>query len=232
MCGPCFRGRAYVGEIAARYGAAFVLTTMSLSITMFAIIYTCLRLGGFDARSYLLPYKAHLSDRLFAVLETGGPFAVAFALNKLLSPFRLMISVVIVPKTAPFINALLFRIRPWFVSFCGPVLRVCPCLACCCRSPVLDHPHAQETESLLDPDDDLEAEMSTVKSKPSSSSPSSSSSRGSSPSSSTSSSSQRSHSNPGLNPHSNSSNSINSVLHDVRISAQSLPSWKPATSNH
>lgn len=243
MCGPCSRARAYVAEIAARYGAAFVLTTMSLSITMFCIIYACLRLGGFDARSYLLPYKAHISERLFSILETGGPFAVAFALNRLLSPLRLLISVLIVPKTAPHINALLRRIRPVFLPLCAPLLRVCPCLAnfCCCCKPS-DHPHASEDESealLLDPDDDLEAtEVASASSSSilmgktrqqhmktySSTSISSSSSTQSSPSTSSLRTSHSHNSNP-------NSTSNTTDLFDLRLGVSShSPVWKPASS--
>jgi hypothetical protein len=68
------------------------------------------------------------NSKLFPILETGGSFAVAFALNRLLSPLRFCASLALVPYTAPRINRFYYQTaRPWYVRSCPSALTP----ACC-----------------------------------------------------------------------------------------------------
>ena len=131
MCTQLQRARASCVEVSTRYGPAFVITTGCLSVICFWAIFIALSLSGFQIRPYLLPYKNWLdsfNSKLFPILETGGSFAVAFALNRLLSPLRFCASLALVPYTAPRINRFYYQTaRPWYVRSCPSALTP----ACC-----------------------------------------------------------------------------------------------------
>lgn len=142
VCGPLQRARTHCTETAARYGPAFLVTTGTLSLVCFWLIYLMLITGGFDARSLLERWRASLNPTVFTLLEKSGPFAVAFALNRVVSPVRYCVSIALLPYTAPRINhALDAYIRPW----CA---RTCPaCVVnyrCCCSAHEQDGAHEQD----------------------------------------------------------------------------------------
>jgi hypothetical protein len=129
------RARSHITEAAAKYGPAFFVTTGVLSFLSFWSIYFFLVSSGFNAHKLLLPYKSWLdsfSTRLFPMLEHGGPFAVAFVLNRLVAPFRYLFSIALLPYTAP-------RINRWIQDSVRPCcMRHCPTFItewrCCCSS--------------------------------------------------------------------------------------------------
>ena len=122
MCGPWQRLRIAVADAGLRYGPAFAVTLGCLSACTFWLIFISLFISGFQVRPYLLPFKARLdslSAHFFPALETGGPFAVAFVLNKLLLPIKLAATIFLVPYTAPSINRFLAEsLRPWCLRAC------------------------------------------------------------------------------------------------------------------
>jgi hypothetical protein len=125
----CNALRTAAADAAVRYGPAFAVTLMCLSACSFWMIFFTLLISGFQVRPYLAPHKDRINPQFYAMLETGGPFAVAFVLNKLLAPLKLMLTLLVLPHTAPRINTFIAdTARPWCQRVCPASVRAwCPC---------------------------------------------------------------------------------------------------------
>ncbi len=128
----CNNLRTAASDAAVRYGPAFAITLVCLSACSFWLIFFTLLCSGFQVRPYLAPYKDRINPQFYSILETGGPFAVAFVLNKLLAPLKLMLTLLVLPHTAPKINAFMAdTARPWCQRMCPTSVRA---WCACCNS--------------------------------------------------------------------------------------------------
>ncbi|KAJ3155690.1 hypothetical protein HDU86_004159 [Geranomyces michiganensis] len=100
---------AAVRAATTRYGPAYLLLSTLLSWSSLLLIYTVLRASRTDIRT--LVSGRNLPARVEQAVETGGLFALAVVLNKMLSPLRLVVCVVLLGRYAPAINAEIERWR-------------------------------------------------------------------------------------------------------------------------
>lgn len=106
MCG---RLRDLLSGAIARYGAAYFISSHLLGILMFWAVYAWLSLTGFDISPYLRSAAwlraLGVTDEALAVVEAGGTLAAAYCLSRLLSPVRIALVLLTLPRTAPMLNA-------------------------------------------------------------------------------------------------------------------------------
>ncbi len=107
MCG---RIRA-LGDVVLRYGPAYFISMHVLSIFCFWVLFFGLRAAGFDLLPFMRDTDAgrwvlsFLSDDALSLLESGGTFAAALLVNRLLTPVRLAVVLGSLPYTANYLNA-------------------------------------------------------------------------------------------------------------------------------
>ncbi|KAI8818787.1 uncharacterized protein EV422DRAFT_488304, partial [Fimicolochytrium jonesii] len=93
-----------VKSIAKQYGLAWLLVSQILSWSNLLLIYLFLRAAQPDVTGFVKNYNlGHYAE---TVAETGGTFALAVLCNKVLSPLRFFVCLVIVRRTAG-------RLNPW-----------------------------------------------------------------------------------------------------------------------
>jgi hypothetical protein len=106
MCG---RLRGLLSGAIARYGAAYFISSHLLGVLMFWAVYAWLSLTGFDIgphlRSAAWLRALGVTDEALAVVEAGGTLAAAYCLSRLLSPLRIALVLLTLPRTAPMLNA-------------------------------------------------------------------------------------------------------------------------------
>ncbi len=106
MCGRL----RVLSDVVLKYGPAYFISMHVLSICCFWVLFFGLRAAGFD----LLPFMrdtdvgmwclSFLNDDAIVLLESGGTFAAALLLNRLLTPVRLAVVLVTLPYTATYLN--------------------------------------------------------------------------------------------------------------------------------
>ncbi|KAI8588695.1 hypothetical protein HDU89_005083 [Geranomyces variabilis] len=92
-----------------RYGPAYLLLSTLLSWSNLLLIYIALRASQTDVRT--LVRGRNLPARVEQAAETGGLFALAVVLNKMLSPLRLLVCILVLGRYAPAINFEIERCR-------------------------------------------------------------------------------------------------------------------------
>lgn len=106
----------YISSLATKYGAAWIIVTQTLAWITFFAIYGILYYYDLNVPEYLTKW-GYDSPQLLYVAEKGGLFTVTFALNRLLMPIRLGLSLLILPLIARPIN--LF-IQPYWIYWFPP----------------------------------------------------------------------------------------------------------------
>ena len=105
-----------ISSMASKYGVAWIIVTQTLAWITFFGIYAWLYYYDLDVSKYLKKW-GYDSPELLYVAEKGGIFTLTFALNRLLMPIRLGISMLILPLIATPIN--LF-IKPYWIYWFPP----------------------------------------------------------------------------------------------------------------
>jgi hypothetical protein len=117
MCG---RIKNFISSIVVKYGPAYFISMHVLSIASFWIIYLTLRASEFDLQPYLRDTDlgkwvvSFLNQDALSLLEQGGTFAAAMLLNRLLTPVRIAVVLLTLPRTAPTLNAAWHRFKRWW----------------------------------------------------------------------------------------------------------------------
>jgi hypothetical protein len=106
----------YLSSMASKYGLAWIIVTQTLAWITFIGIYAALYYYDLDVVEYLKNW-GYDSPSLIYIAEKGGLLTITFALNRILMPVRLGISVLILPLIANPIN--LF-IKPYWIYFFPP----------------------------------------------------------------------------------------------------------------
>ena len=106
MCG---RLRDLLSGAIARYGAAYFISSHLLGTLLFWAVYAWLSVTGFDIGPHLRAATwlraLGFTDEALAVVEAGGTLAAAYCISRLLSPLRIALVLLTLPKTAPMLNA-------------------------------------------------------------------------------------------------------------------------------
>ncbi len=101
-------GRLLSGAI-ARYGAAYFISSHLLGTLLFWAVYAWLSVTGFDIGPHLRAATwlraVGFTDEALAVVEAGGTLAAAYCISRLLSPLRIALVLLTLPRTAPMLNA-------------------------------------------------------------------------------------------------------------------------------
>ena len=103
-------------EMATKYGAAWFIVIQVLGWITFFVIYGLVRYSGVDVAAFLK--QRSFSDDIVRLAETGGLFALSFALNRLLMPVRLVASGLLMPVVAKPINN---AVEPYMKYFTGEI---------------------------------------------------------------------------------------------------------------
>ena len=106
-------------DLILKYGAAYFITMHAIGVIMYWSIYVSLRMSGFDLMPYLKNTSfgqwalSFLNADAMSLLESGGTLAAALLLNRLLSPVRLLLVLLALPRTAPLTNAMWAALKQW-----------------------------------------------------------------------------------------------------------------------
>ena len=91
-----------IQEWAARYGPAWFIAVQTLGwITFFAIYFV---LVAYNQDMGSLVRRVTSNEDIIKLAEAGGTFALAFALNRLLAPLRIVVALALLPRIAEPIN--------------------------------------------------------------------------------------------------------------------------------
>ena len=92
-------GKVSAGDLFKKYGLAYLLTSISLSIASYATCYTLIS-QGVDVAALLQKVGIHASENA----NTAGTAAVAYAVHKAASPIRFPPTVALTPVVARWIG--------------------------------------------------------------------------------------------------------------------------------
>ncbi|KAJ3015802.1 hypothetical protein HKX48_004389 [Thoreauomyces humboldtii] len=99
---PPLRLFRHLKALTSEYGPAWLLIAQLMSWLNLAMVYVYLRTVHTDVPRLVRAWN--LGRHAEQVAETGGTFAMAVVLNKLISPMRFVVCILILRRTAPQIN--------------------------------------------------------------------------------------------------------------------------------
>ncbi|KAI9356581.1 hypothetical protein DFJ73DRAFT_823247 [Zopfochytrium polystomum] len=105
---------SWISSTSVKYGPAWIVTVQTLGWITFFIIYIVLATVSIDLGTVARKWTTNAD--YIALADAGGTAALAFALNRLLSPLRIVIALAVVPRIADPVNALL---RPMWAKWFG-----------------------------------------------------------------------------------------------------------------
>jgi hypothetical protein len=109
MCGRLRVVRDLLSGAIARYGAAYFISSHLLGTLLFWAVYAWLTVTKFDIGPHLRAATwlraVGFTDEALAVVEAGGTLAAAYCISRLLSPLRIAVVLLTLPRTAPILNA-------------------------------------------------------------------------------------------------------------------------------
>jgi hypothetical protein len=100
----------------SKYGLAWIIVTQTLAWITFLGVYAALYYYEVNVIEYLKNW-GYDSPALLYAAEKGGLLTVTFAINRILMPLRLGVSILILPFIATPINVF---IKPYYLYFFPP----------------------------------------------------------------------------------------------------------------